>query len=115
MEWTVGRRIALGFAIGLALLVIVAAIGAISLRTTGLNSIEGAPPDLSDPPPGCRFHPRCPDAMQICERRAPVTNTQPNGSRTECWAADQANGLVSLTEDERIPLAKEVIAVADEA
>ena len=38
----------------------------ISLRTTGLNYIEGAPPDLSDPPPGCRFHPRCPDAMQVC-------------------------------------------------
>ena len=87
----------------------------ISLRTTGLNYIEGAPPDLSDPPSGCRFHPRCPDAMEICARREPVPNQQPNGSRTECWAADQANGLVTLTEDERIPLAKEVIAVADEA
>ena len=87
----------------------------ISLRTTGLNYIEGAPPDLSDPPPGCRFHPRCPDAMEVCAVRVPEPRQQPNGSRTECWAADQANGLVTLTEDERIPLAKEVIAVADEA
>jgi hypothetical protein len=39
----------------------------------------------------------------------------PNGSRVECWAADLAHGLVQLTEDDRIPLAKEVIAVADEA
>ena len=87
----------------------------ISLRTTGLNYIEGAPPDLSDPPPGCRFHPRCPDAMEVCAVRVPEPRQQPNGSRTECWAADQANGLVTLTENERIPLAKEVIAVADEA
>src|SRR5687767_1295001 len=87
----------------------------ISLSTIGLHYIPGAPPDLVDPPSGCRFHPRCPDAMQVCEARVPVPNVQPNGSRTECWAADQANGLVSLTHDERIPLAKEVIAVADEA
>ena len=53
--------------------------------------------------------------MRVCESRVPVAHVQPNGSRTECWAADQANGLVTLTQDERIPLAKEVIAVADEA
>jgi methyl-accepting chemotaxis protein len=41
MEWTVGRRIALGFAISLALLVIVAAIGAYSLRSTS-SSYESA-------------------------------------------------------------------------
>src|SRR5205823_9942845 len=25
-----------------------------------LAGIPGSPPDLADPPPGCRFHPRCP-------------------------------------------------------
>src|SRR5205807_9471216 len=38
----------------------------ISLDTTELHSIPGAPPDLVDPPPACRFHPRCPSAMQVC-------------------------------------------------
>ena len=38
----------------------------ISLSTTGLNFIPGAPPDLVDPPTGCRFHPRCPSAMKVC-------------------------------------------------
>jgi peptide/nickel transport system ATP-binding protein len=33
------------------------------LRLTG---IAGAPPDLSSPPSGCRFHPRCGDAMARC-------------------------------------------------
>ena len=35
----------------------------ISLNTTGLHYIPGAPPSLIDPPPACKFHPRCPEAM----------------------------------------------------
>jgi peptide/nickel transport system ATP-binding protein/oligopeptide transport system ATP-binding protein len=31
-----------------------------------LSSIQGAPPDLVLPPPGCRFHPRCPFAQDDC-------------------------------------------------
>jgi oligopeptide/dipeptide ABC transporter ATP-binding protein len=31
-----------------------------------LSSIQGAPPDLVIPPPGCRFHPRCPFAQDDC-------------------------------------------------
>jgi oligopeptide/dipeptide ABC transporter ATP-binding protein len=31
-----------------------------------LSSIQGAPPDLVVPPPGCRFHPRCPFAQEDC-------------------------------------------------
>ena len=33
-----------------------------------LVGIPGAPPDLSDPPAGCRFHPRCP--LCVPEQRA---------------------------------------------
>jgi peptide/nickel transport system ATP-binding protein len=32
-----------------------------------LSGIPGSPPDLRDPPPGCRFHPRCPECVP--ERR----------------------------------------------
>jgi peptide/nickel transport system ATP-binding protein len=31
-----------------------------------LVPISGSPPDLSDPPPGCRFAPRCPFALVAC-------------------------------------------------
>ena len=31
-----------------------------------LSAIQGAPPDLVLPPPGCRFHPRCPFAQEDC-------------------------------------------------
>lgn len=35
--------------------------------------ISGRPPNLIDPPPGCRFHPRCPYAMEICSKEVPET------------------------------------------
>jgi peptide/nickel transport system ATP-binding protein len=87
----------------------------ISLRTTGLNYIPGAPPDLVDPPPACRFHPRCPDAMQVCATRAPRESRDETGTRVECWAADLRAGRVRLDESERAPLTREEISVADEA
>ncbi|MFQ6128526.1 MAG: ABC transporter ATP-binding protein [Thermoplasmata archaeon] len=36
-----------------------------------LSSIPGSPPDLSEPPLGCRFHPRCKFAQEICRREEP--------------------------------------------
>jgi peptide/nickel transport system ATP-binding protein len=38
---------------------------------TRLSSIPGFPPDLLAPPPGCRFHPRCSYAMDVCRKDAP--------------------------------------------
>jgi len=32
-----------------------------------LVQIQGQPPSLLRPPPGCRFHPRCPYVMQVCK------------------------------------------------
>ena len=87
----------------------------ISLSTTGLNYIEGAPPDLTDPPPGCHFHPRCPDAMNVCATREPARRTLPSGVEAACWAADLRHGLVTLDETESAPLTREEISVADEA
>lgn len=36
-----------------------------------LMGIPGSPPDLVDPPPGCKFHPRCSRAMPVCSQRVP--------------------------------------------
>ena len=36
-----------------------------------LASIPGSPPSLKHPPSGCRFHPRCPLAIDLCRERAP--------------------------------------------
>jgi len=41
------------------------------LRGGELKWIPGSPPDLVNPPPGCRFHPRCPLRSEVCEREEP--------------------------------------------
>lgn len=40
-----------------------------------LVSIPGAPPDLVDPPPGCKFHPRCPYVTEQCRVEEPHLKT----------------------------------------
>lgn len=42
------------------------------VRKRGLTSIRGEPPNLIDPPKGCRFHPRCPKVMDICRSVEPT-------------------------------------------
>lgn len=52
----------------------------ISMKTASLHSIPGAPPDLADPPPACRFHPRCPRAHALCATKSP-----PRALDALCW------------------------------
>jgi peptide/nickel transport system ATP-binding protein len=51
------------------------------------KGLEGAPPNLADPPSGCRFHPRCPLAMDICRRENPPMIEYSPGHRAACFAA----------------------------
>lgn len=51
---------------------LIAAFPSILGRKTELSSIRGFPPDLLNPPRGCRFHPRCDQAMEICKAKEPV-------------------------------------------
>jgi oligopeptide/dipeptide ABC transporter ATP-binding protein len=48
-----------------------------------LRSIPGAPPGLIDPPPGCRFAPRCELAQRICNQEEPCVTTI-NGRKVAC-------------------------------
>jgi len=56
----------------------------ISLDTTELHSIPGAPPNLIDPPPGCRFHPRCPEAREVCRTDEPAFAEKAPGRFASC-------------------------------
>ncbi|HTS98661.1 MAG TPA: ABC transporter ATP-binding protein [Streptosporangiaceae bacterium] len=46
---------------------------------------RGAPPSLVTPPPGCRFHPRCPHAMAICATAVPPAFDVAAGHASACW------------------------------
>ena len=50
------------------------------------RGLEGSPPNLADPPPGCRFHPRCPIAMAVCGQQTPPMETVAPGHRVACFA-----------------------------
>ena len=52
---------------------------------TNKASLGGAPPNLANPPSGCRFHPRCPYAMDICQTEAPPMATVGNHHRVACY------------------------------
>jgi len=86
----------------------------ISLDTLALHSIPGAPPNLIDPPPGCRFHPRCADAMVVCASRRPVELEleHTTARRVSCWLHGPEE---EIPEGGTSELEREEIAVAEEA
>ena len=50
-----------------------------------LSFIPGTPPDLVDPPSGCRFHPRCSEAMERCKKdEPPLIEVEPE-HQIACW------------------------------
>jgi peptide/nickel transport system ATP-binding protein len=48
--------------------------------------LEGNPPNLAAPPSGCRFHPRCPLAMERCRVETPAMQTIGTDHRVACFA-----------------------------
>ncbi|WP_342238623.1 ABC transporter ATP-binding protein [Inquilinus sp. OTU3971] len=53
------------------------------------KSLPGKPPALSDPPSGCRFHPRCPLAVDRCAREVPPMLPSATGGRVACFRAGE--------------------------
>jgi peptide/nickel transport system ATP-binding protein len=45
----------------------------------------GEPPSLINPPLGCRFHPRCPYAMDVCRKQEPPEVEVRSGHVVKCW------------------------------
>jgi oligopeptide/dipeptide ABC transporter ATP-binding protein len=50
-----------------------------------LVSISGLPPDLSNPPPGCKFHPRCRFRIDKCFTEEPELEGVGDGQQARCW------------------------------
>ncbi len=52
---------------------------------TELVTLSGEPPDLLNPPMGCRFHPRCPYATEVCHEEEPEFRDHGAGHLAACW------------------------------
>jgi peptide/nickel transport system ATP-binding protein len=84
----------------------------ISLGTTDLKYIPGAPPNLIHPPAACRFHPRCPHAMRVCATKDPIEIAVAPGHVAECWLHGPEDEIPPGGEQ---PLERVEIGVAEEA
>src|SRR5439155_1079424 len=61
-------------------------------RKSKLLPIEGLPPDLIAPPPGCRFEPRCQYRRDICREQEPELKHIPNAKadhEARCWGTQE--------------------------
>jgi oligopeptide/dipeptide ABC transporter ATP-binding protein len=59
--------------------------GAGSVDERRLPTLPGTVPDPSDPPAGCRFHPRCGERFEPCDRDEPELSDRPGGGRVACF------------------------------
>jgi peptide/nickel transport system ATP-binding protein len=68
---------------------LLAATPRLHAKVEELAFIPGAPPDLLDPPKGCRFQPRCSVAMDACAQEPPLVEIEP-GHFVACWRCRNA-------------------------
>jgi oligopeptide/dipeptide ABC transporter ATP-binding protein len=54
------------------------------------EALPGEVPDPANPPPGCRFNPRCPYAFARCVAEEPPLLPLPGDRRSACWLRDTA-------------------------
>lgn len=54
-----------------------------------LKSIPGTPPNISEEIKGCRFHPRCPYAMDICKQEEPAYMNISPSHQSKCWLQEE--------------------------
>jgi peptide/nickel transport system ATP-binding protein len=58
------------------------------MRQKRIEGIEGQPPDLRTPPPGCRFAPRCKHALPKCSQLEPPEFGNPERFAA-CWLLEE--------------------------
>lgn len=86
-------------------------------RGAKLETIEGLPPNLASPPPGCRFAPRCPYRIPVCDQEPPLFVTDTGGLSRCHRHAEIAAGAInwaaapSVGENRATDTAAPVLAV----
>ena len=66
-----------------------------------LISLSGYPPNLTRLPPGCKFAPRCPFALEKCTRLDPPLEEIDEGRYVACLRAYQIDEFREIAKDER--------------
>jgi len=83
---------------------LISAIPRVHVDVDHLEYIPGVPPDLISPPSGCRFHPRCPYAMEKCKHEEPPIFRVGKKHFVACWLyekeGERVADLQKLLEEE---------------
>lgn len=72
----------------------------IKMEEGELYKMRGEPPSLLHPPAGCRFHPRCPSAMDICSREEPAFEPVAGDQQVACWLYQEKEGSQPFNSQE---------------
>jgi oligopeptide/dipeptide ABC transporter ATP-binding protein len=56
--------------------------------------LKGSVPDPAAPPPGCSFHPRCPEAMEICSQAEPTFVDVGDGHMVACHLVSETRSVM---------------------
>jgi len=64
---------------------LLASLPSLSKGICRLNAIPGFVPNPTEFPNGCRFHPRCPFADNVCKSDEPALETKKTGHKVRCW------------------------------
>ncbi|NHF72461.1 ATP-binding cassette domain-containing protein [Paracoccus sp. 12-3] len=65
---------------------LLAAIPRVDQKGDKLSAIPGSPPNMSNPPPGCAFEPRCDFAFDLCSLKRPALTPFASGRTRACHA-----------------------------
>lgn len=81
-----------------------------ALRQRTIEGLQGSSPDMRNPPSGCRFHPRCEHAMDICSHEVPPRMDADHNYATCWWVKKQVEqghetGGVNRVSDEHVATA----------
>lgn len=73
---------------------LISAFPSLSGAWSRLEGIPGSPPDLLNPPPGCKFHPRCPYARERCREEEPIYIEIEKDHYAACHFIDEISKIV---------------------
>ena len=78
-----------------------------------METIGGEMPSPAAPPPGCRFHPRCPHASEVCRTERPRLERADGERRVAChhWRTIESEGIVLAAASERTEAARQRFAL----
>ncbi|MGE6259979.1 ABC transporter ATP-binding protein [Heyndrickxia sporothermodurans] len=75
---------------------LIGSVPKIGQKKDKLDSIKGNVPDPSNMPIGCKFAPRCKEAMPICFEKEPTSTRLENNRLCSCWHYDKERGKLHV-------------------